>query len=499
MFKYLNEFFDDYLTSQPDKNCCWFEGSWLKRSEIFNLAEQTTQILKRSGFSKGQRLVALMPNSPANLALMLSVWRLGGIFCPLNEKTGEISLLRTLDLLKPFAVVVSESVKKDLVDALKNSGWDCSICKRDSHLEDFSGKIQPVTPEDENLAVIFSTSGTTGNPKAVPLTHANIIDNCYACWDRLDILNTENVFLNVLPGFHAFGFTVCTVLPFVVGATQVLIANFMPPSKTLAALIESGADTLLLVPTMVGFVTSMLERQNKKLQNIKILITGGDRYNIKMDDRVKNAFGVPVVEGYGITECSPVLSVNKNAEIRKLGTVGPALKGFEIQLRSENDEILENASEGVLWVKGASVTPGYYHAPEVNQERFKDGFFNTGDYVQIDSEGYIKILDRVTDIIIVGGFNVYPQEVEAILSENPAVQSAVVVGTPNDMSGEVPKAFIVRNPDVKITENELIKFCKERLAHYKVPRVIEFIDSLPLSATGKVLRRVLRQREREKI
>ena len=188
MFKYLNEFFDDYLTSKPDNNCCWFEGSWLKRSEIFNLAEQTTQILKRSGFSKGQRLVALM----------LSVWRLGGIFCPLNEKTGEISLLRTLDLLKPFAVVVSESVKKDLVDALKNSGWDCSICKLDSHLEDFSGKIQPVTPEDENLAVIFSTSGTTGNPKAVPLTHANIIDNCYACWDRLDILNTENVLQFVL-------------------------------------------------------------------------------------------------------------------------------------------------------------------------------------------------------------------------------------------------------------------------------------------------------------
>ncbi len=498
VFKYLNEYIDDYLTSNPEKNCCWFEGTWRKRSEILNLTDKTTQILKDSGFSKGQRLVALMPNSPANIALMDSVWRLEGIFCPLNEKTGEISLLRTLDLLKPFAVVVSESVKKELVDALKNSGWSCVTCGLDSSPGNFKGKIQPVTSEDENLSVIFSTSGTTGNPKAVPLTHANIIDNCFACLDRLQGLTPENVFLNVLPGFHAFGFTVCTMLPFILGATQVLIANFMPPSKTLAALIESGADTLLLVPTMIGFVTSMLERQGKKLQNIKVLISGGDRYNIKMDDRVKNAFGVPVVEGYGITECSPVLSVNQNDKIRKLGTVGPALRGFEIQLRSENDEILENASEGVLWVKGASVTPGYYHAPEINHERFKDGFFNTGDYVQIDSEGYIKILDRVTDIIIVGGFNVYPQEVEAILSENSAVQNAVVVGMPNDMSGEVPKAFIVRNPEVQITENDLIKFCKERLAHYKVPRVIEFIDSLPISATGKVLRRVLRQQEREK-
>ncbi len=496
--KYLNEYMDSYLAAKPETDCCWFEGKWHKRSEIAKLADNVTEILRASGFSKGQRLVVLMPNSPSNLALMLSVWRLGGIFCPLNEKSGEISLLRTLDLLKPFAVVVSESVKQNLVDALANAGWLCVRSGLDSALGKFTGKTQPVTPEDEDLAVIFSTSGTTGNPKAVPLTHANILDNCYICLDRLICLTTENIFLNVLPGFHAFGFTVCTILPFILGARQVLIANFMPPSKTIEALIQSGTDTLLLVPTMIGFVTSMLEKQAKQLKNIKILISGGDRYNPEMDERVRKIFGVPVNEGYGITECSPVLSVSQDAEHRKLGTVGKALKGFEIQLRNESDEILENASEGVLWVKGASVTRGYYHADEINHERFKDGFFNTGDYVRIDSEGYIKILDRVTDIIIVGGFNVYPQEVEAILCENPAVQNAVVVGMPNDMSGEVPKAFVVKNSGAEVSENDLVKFCKERLSHYKVPRAIEFVESLPISATGKILRRVLRQKEREK-
>ncbi|MBR0251444.1 MAG: AMP-binding protein, partial [Synergistaceae bacterium] len=145
-----------------------------------------------------------------------------------------------------------------------------------------------------------------------------------------------------------------------------------------------------------------------------------------------------------------------------------------------------------------SVTSGYYHADEINHERFIDGWFNSGDYVHIDDDGYIKILDRVTDIIIVGGFNVYPQEVEAILSEHDAVNTAVVVGMPNDISGEVPKAYIILNEGAKVSENELIRFCKERLSHYKVPRAIEFVSSLPLSPTGKILRRVLRQQEKEK-
>ena len=167
-------------------------------------------------------------------------------------------------------------------------------------------------------------------------------------------------------------------------------------------------------------------------------------------------------------------------------------------MRDENENVIGDKGEGVLWTRGGAVTSGYYHAPEINHERFKDGWFNTGDYVQIDEDGYIKILDRVTDIIIVGGFNVYPQEVEAILSEHPAVNTAVVVGMPNDMSGEVPKAFIIKNGEVEVTERELVNFCKERLSHYKVPRAIEFVEALPLSATGKILRRVLRQKEREK-
>ncbi len=541
---------DKYLSSKPEDKCCWFNGGWISRKDFAVLADRCTEMLRDSGFSEGQRLAVLMPNSPMTLAVILACWRLGGVFCPLNEKTGEISLLKTLDLLKPFAVILSEGVKGDLESALTKAEWPCVRLGNEkfSGAEKFTGKTQTADDYDKTLAVIFSTSGTTGDPKAVPLTHANILDNINACLEHVTDLKPEDSLLNVLPNFHAFGFTICCVLPFVLGATQVVVTGFMPPSNVIKAVEATHPTVLLLVPTMLGFVASYLEKQGKKLSGIKLLIAGGDRYNPKIDDRVTAAFGVPVIEGYGITECSPVLAVNPNPSVRKLGTVGPALPRFELQLRSESGEIIAEyftvsplevhppvsplcrgdevrrdsclpcvrgggtcaggvaersqaggvVKEGVLWTRGPSVTAGYYHAPEINKERFINGWFNTGDYVQIDADGYIKILDRVTDIIIVGGFNVYPQEVEAILAEHPAVNMAVVVGMPNDISGEVPKAYVIKQQGAEVTEGELVKFCKERLSHYKVPRSVEFVDSLPISATGKILRRVLRQKEREK-
>lgn len=496
----LNNIMDEYLASKPDARCCWFNHKWMTRAEFSRLADECTELLRDSGFTSGQRLAVLMPNSPMTLAIILATWRLGGVFCPLNEKTGEISLLKTLDLLKPFAVVLSEGVNEKLESALKGASWPCVRFGNEKFTggETFTGKTQPADDYDRTLAVIFSTSGTTGDPKAVPLTHANILDNITACLEHVPDLTPQDSLLNVLPNFHAFGFTVCCVLPFVLGATQVIVTGFMPPSNVIKAITETQPTVLLLVPTMLGFAASLLERMGVKLSGIKLLIAGGDRYNPKMDDRVTAAFGVPVIEGYGITECSPVLAVNPNPSVRKLGTVGPALPRFELQLQSEAGEVLEIPGEGVLWCRGPSVTAGYYHAPEINKERFIDGWFNTGDYVQIDADGYIKILDRVTDIIIVGGFNVYPQEVEAVLSDHPAVNMAVVVGMPNDISGEVPKAYIVKTQGAEVSEGELVKFCKERLSHYKVPRSIEFVDSLPISSTGKILRRVLRQKEREK-
>ncbi|MBQ4431712.1 MAG: AMP-binding protein, partial [Synergistaceae bacterium] len=221
----LNNIMDEYLSSKPGDKCCWFNGAWMTRKDFMTLADECTEILRASGFTAGQRLAVLMPNSPMTLAVILACWRLGGVFCPLNEKTGELSLLKTLDLLKPFAVILSEGVKGDLESALRKSQWPCARFgnERFTGNEGFTGKTQPADDYDKTLAVIFSTSGTTGDPKAVPLTHANILDNIQACLEHVPDLRPEDSLLNVLPNFHAFGFTVCCVLPFVLGATQVIV------------------------------------------------------------------------------------------------------------------------------------------------------------------------------------------------------------------------------------------------------------------------------------
>lgn len=330
----------------------------------------------------------------------------------------------------------------------------------------------------------------------MPITHANLLDQCRGISEAIPTLSDRDSFLTVLPNFHAFGFTVSMLASLHVGASQVVVPGFMPPQNTLRAIQEARPSILPLVPTMLSFILALLERGGQKAEGVRLLITGGDRYNPQMDERVKAAFGVGVLEGYGITECSPVLAANRVEEGFRLGTVGRPLPRFELQLRTEADMPAE-ADEGVLWVRGPSVTEGYYHAPELNRERFDHGWFNTGDYVRIE-DGYITILDRVTDILIVGGFNVYPQEVEKVLAGHPAVQTAIVVGIPHDINGEVPKAYIQRKDGATVTERELIRYAKEHLAHFKAPRSIEFVDEFPLSGTGKILRRILRERAGKK-
>jgi long-chain acyl-CoA synthetase len=497
----LDVFIDRAIAENPGNRCFWWDGSWFDFAFLKKLADTAEAALAASGFSEGQRLVVLMPNNPMFLALSLAAWRLGGSVCPLNVKAGVPSLVGTLALLEPFAVVTSEETRREVGRALEEQGRPHVTCPPMGPLPAFAGRAG--TPEGRDLAVIFSTSGTTGAPKAVPLTHENIHSDCEGCLKALKALQPGDVFLNVLPNFHSFGFTTATILPIFTRAAQAIVPGFMPPHKTLSAIEAASVNVVILVPTMLSFLLGLLEREGKRLGGIKLMVAGGDRYNALMDEKAEALMGVGVLEGYGITECSPVLSVNNDYGSRRLGTAGPFLDGFSWQLRGENGAVLagENQNqnqnqnprdgEGVLWVRGPAVTKGYFRVKEEDAARFDGGWFNTGDYVRIE-DGYIRILDRVTDIIIVGGFNVYPQEVEAVLQNHPAVQTAVVVGMPNPVSGEIPKAYILKKPGAEVSALGIIRYCKGKLAHFKVPRSVEFVDGFPLSATGKVLRRVLR-------
>lgn len=480
------------LKEHPHERCLWWEGRWWTSNDFLALVERMTEILRAGGFREGQRIAVLLPNSPLVLALSLAAWNLGGAIAPLNAKAGIVSLTRTIDLIEPCAVVLAQGLD-ELRSALEEGGVPIVVpASLSEPLPEISTRL--TTSEDRSMAVIFATSGTTGLPKAVPLSHGNLLDNIHRMFEGLMLLQEGDRLLNVLPNFHSFGYTASGMLPLVKKMKQVILASFLPPMEAMHAIHDGEVNVIIAVPAMVYFMTVAAQKGAPRPVDLKMIVVGGDRYNVQLEERVMATLGTGVIEGYGLTECSPVVAVNRNFEMRRLGTVGPILKGYEWKLMSR-DGTTESTEEGegVLWVRGPSVTSGYFRDPEKTAERFKDGWFDTGDYVRME-EGCVHILDRVTDIIIVGGFNVYPQEVEAILNTHPAVQQSAVIGIPHPVNGEVPKAFVQLKEGAEITSHELIKFCKQSLAHFKAPRTMEFVDELPLSPTGKILRRVLRER-----
>jgi long-chain acyl-CoA synthetase len=493
----LESVIDAKLAKNRDARCFWWDGKWYSNEDFSRLADECEASLRASGFGRGQRLCVLMQNCPMIIALSLAVWRLGGTISPLNVKSGMPSLIGTLELIEPFVVVASDAIREEAGAVLQEKGFTCVTCPSVGPLPALEGKTSSL--ETPDIAVIFATSGTTGLPKAVPLSHGNIHSNCTAIWEALRVLEPGDVFLAVLPNFHSFGYTVCMIMPLVMHAAEAIVPGFLPPQQTVRAVREAGVDIMVGVPTIFSYLLSAMERGSVSkdlFASSKLLISGGDRLNANMHEVAIRVAGKDIMEGYGLTETSPVVAVNRSYEEHRSGTVGPFLSGYEWHLRTEKGEKTDK-DEGVLWVRGPSVSSGYFRAPELTVERFDDGWFNTGDYVRLE-DGYIRILDRVTDIIIVGGFNVYPQEVELVLHTHPGVKTAIVVGMPHPVNGEVPKAFIQKADGAEVTELEIVKYCKERLAHFKVPRKVEFVGDFPLSGTGKILRRVLREREREK-
>ena len=490
-FYRLDQIIDDRCNHRRGDKVLWWRGEWWSGGAFLGLVDQCTKALRQSGFSSGQRLALLLPNSPVFLALVVATWRLGGTVAPLNPLAGPKAVLQALEFARPFAVVVpqetSDEVKKGLLAVT-----EVISSSLEGPLSTAQGRPHPLeTPE---IAVLFFTSGTTGTPKSVPLTHANVMDNVAGTIHHLEGLQEGETILNVLPNFHAFGFTVCSILPLAEGLPQVIMPSFMPAENTLHALIAAEVSVVVGVPTMIALLLGAAARAGVQCPSVKLAVSGGDRFPVHLDGRCQEIFGVGIQEGYGLTETSPVVSINSTARQRRLGTVGSLLPGYEAQVRDVTGKVLPPEEEGVLWLRGPSVASGYFDAPDLTAQRFDDGWFNTGDMVRFDSEGYLSILERVSDLIIVSGFNVFPQDVEVVLRTHPGVRDSAVVGVPHAVSGEIVQAFVVPNHESPVTVRELAAFCRDRMAHYKIPRSWTFVDELPRSSIGKVLKHELRRR-----
>lgn len=476
----------------PSARIFWWNGVWWTSREVLSAWERCVSLLREAGFVEGSRMALFLSNSPVFHLLTLAVWELGGTVVPLNSRGGTEGILRILRKIDPFGVILS-SEDEALEKACREEGFAVTICSTEDLPESFEGR--PCFGTSPEMAVFFATSGTTGDPKVVPLTHHNIVSNARELHENIEGFEEGRILCNVLPNFHSFGFTVCGVTPLLFGLPQVLLPSFFPVPKVLEALEATETETLIAVPTMLPFLLGAVEKRGKMPESLTYLLTGGGALEVSLEKRIEERLGVTIFQGYGLTECSPVVSGGPGRETKKPGTVGPPLPGYSLEVRDKQGRVLPPGEEGLLWLKGPSVCSGYFHSSEQTSERFSRGWFNTGDIVRLDEDGYISVLDRESDLIIVGGFNVYPQEVESVLSEHPGVLMAAVVGGSHHLTGEYPLAFVrIRDEEHPPEEREIIAFCKERLAHYKVPRKILFVSELPLSSVGKVLRRKLRDR-----
>jgi len=475
----------------PEEKALWWKGSWQQRKELQEAVELCVERLKNSGFKEGYRITTMLPNCPLISILSIAVWKLGGTIVPLNLKMGPEILINTLSLIEPCAVVLFPGME-EAAAALEAKGITTVISPLEGPLPFF--KCGPCKPEDSSPAVIFATSGTSGMPKAVKLSHSNILDNTIGVYNAFKHFQNDDNVINVLPNFHVFGYNLCTILPLVNGLRQTVVPSFMPISACLQAMIEAEVTVIAAVPTMYSLFLAVIARGHPVPATLRFMVSGGDKLDLRIDERAKQFFGAELFEGYGLTECSPIVSANWSSQEKKAGTVGTLLPGYEAQIRDMEGNIIDKQEEGILWVKGPSVTEGYFRSPGITDERIVDGWFNTGDIASFDSEGRLTILDRAGDLIIVGGFNVYPQEVEMVIKGHPDVQDAGVVGIRHHLSGEYVKAFVVFREGSELNDpRNIINFCKDKLAHYKIPRKVEFVNELPYSNIGKLLRRRLRE------
>jgi len=350
-----------------------------------------------------------------------------------------------------------------------------------------------VQTRPNDTAVILYTSGTTGQPKGAELSHSNIFMNCIVSRDVLGMLESD-VTLVVLPLFHSFGQTVLMNTGLLAGVTSVLMARF-EPAAALRLMAEQGVTVFAGVPTMYWALLNT-DADGVDLDGLaktmRLAVSGGAALPVQVLEDFEDRFQVPILEGYGLSETSPVASFNHLDRERKPGSVGTPIWGVEMRIVDAEDCEVAAGEAGEIVIRGHNVMKGYYRRPEANAEALRGGWFHTGDVGTVDDDGYFYIVDRTKDMIIRGGFNVYPREIEEVLMTHPGISLVAVLGVPHDQHGEEIKAFIVPAEGRRLTADEVIAWSKERVAAYKYPRLVEFRDSLPMTATGKILKKELR-------
>ncbi|MED0677175.1 fatty acid--CoA ligase family protein [Aneurinibacillus thermoaerophilus] len=480
-----------------------FQGMQATYDELYRQARNVAGYLSKKGVGKGDHVALLLGNSPHFLISYYGILLTGAAVVPINpiytwkeilyilhDSRAKVaiaiaSLLPTFEKVKQTLPNLQEVV---LVGGESEHEWTSAFEKMIAHSSE--GWRRPDITEDD-LAVILYTSGTTGQPKGAMLTQRNMASNADALAKYLGVTANDR-FVTVLPMFHVFCMTVCMNGPVALGATMIILPKFSPV-EVAATIREQQATVFAGVPTMYNFIMQTPSIVPDDLASLRFCISGGASLPVALLHSFEKKFGKVISEGYGLSEAAPATAFNPVHGVRKPGSIGVNIPGVENKIVDAEGVEVERGQVGELIVRGPNVMKGYLNMPEETARTIRDGWLYTGDIAYMDEDGYIFIVDRKKDMIIVGGYNVYPREVEEVLYEHPKVVEAAVIGVPDEKLGETPQAYVVVR-DGSLTEEELKTHCRKFLAKYKIPDKIIFIDELPKNTTGKILRRALRDK-----
>ena len=474
----------------PDNVALKLDDVEVTYAQLDEASGRMAGVLRARGVQPGDRVGVMLPNVPYFAIAYYGVLRAGGVVVPMNVllKSREVAFY----LSDPEArlLIAWHDFADDAQKGAEQAGVECILVKP-GEFEQLLGAVEPVSetePRDpQDTAVILYTSGTTGKPKGAELTHANLRRNVEVA-SRLFEYSDDDVVLGALPLFHSFGQTCAMNCATRVGATLTLLPRF-DPGKALEIMQRDGVSVFLGVPTMYGAMLNHEGREGFDTSKLKLCGSGGAAMPVEVMRAFEQAFGAKVLEGYGLSETSPVASFNHPDRERKPGSIGTPIEGVEMKVVDDEGNEVPTGEVGEIVIRGHNVMKGYWKRPDATAEAIKDGWFHTGDMAKVDEDGYFFIVDRKKDLIIRGGYNVYPREVEEVLYEHPAVREAAVVGVPHDELGEEVGAAVALKEGQEVDADELKAYVKQNVAAYKYPRKVWFVDDLPKGPTGKILKR----------
>ena len=481
----------DTASGHPGKVAVRAGGTATTYAELDELSARVAGLLRDRGLEPGDRVGIMLPNVAEFAAVYYGVLRAGGVVVPMNPLLKAREVAYYLADSGTGLIFVWHAFAGEAQGGAEQAGSHAVVVEPAT----WAGLLASADPDsrvadrdDSDTAVILYTSGTTGQPKGAELTHGNLAQNTKVMTTDLIQLTPDDVIFGGLPLFHAFGQTCTLNAAVAAGASLTLLPRF-GAREALEILAGHHVTVFAGVPTMYVALLGYPDRAKYDLSALRVCVSGGAAIPVEVLRGFEDAFGCLVLEGYGLSETSPVASFNHPDRPRKPGSIGTPIRGVQMRVVDKDGHEVPQGEAGEIVIRGHNVMKGYWHRPEETAKAIPDGWFRTGDVGRVDEDGYFAIVDRKKDMIIRGGYNVYPREIEEVLYEHPAVAEAAVIGLPHKALGEEVGAAVRLNPGADVTAGELRDYVKAQVAAYKYPRAVWFVDELPKGPTGKIVKR----------